>query len=93
MATSYDYVNQQTLDTELIYQRDVDSFFSPETLGHIGFAANGVWYDSGVADSSRLASWFTEPLGTTVRGDSSSIWGTNWRYPTISWKIRRGTYP
>lgn len=68
----YSYLQQPVISTALIQLADSDSFFFPSQNGHIGFAFNGTYYTSGVANLSPpvVASWYTEGAGP-YRGSSA----------------------
>lgn len=58
----------------LISPRDNDPFFNPVSMGHTGFAANGMMYNTGVPHPV-VASWFSE--------EPSSTRGSNPTFPSI----------
>jgi hypothetical protein len=62
---TYDYLNQPTLASLLIFQKDQDSFFTPISLSHHGFAADGYFYTAGVKNIAEVASWSSEGASTT----------------------------
>jgi len=69
---AYDYLNQPTLASLLIFQKDGDSFFAPISLSHNGFAADGYFYTAGVRDENDVASWSSEIMSGT-RGPLDSF--------------------
>lgn len=62
---AYEYLNQPVITSTLCFQRDADSFFSPVSLKHTGFAFDGSVYAAGVKTAGASASWFSEPQGPT----------------------------
>ena len=62
---AYGFMTQAVLSSVLCFQRDADSFFSPETLQHTGFAFDGSYYVNGVATPGRIASWYSEQESIT----------------------------
>lgn len=60
---AYDYLDQNIVASILIQPHDDDSFYSPDTLGHTGYARDGNWYADGAVDGSvPQATWYTEFL-------------------------------
>jgi len=62
---AYNYLNQPTLTSLLAFQMDGDSFFSPISLKHTGFAADGYLYAAGVQNVAQIASWSSETQSIT----------------------------
>jgi hypothetical protein len=67
-----EYINQEIIATCLIQTSDIDSFYNPSALSHIGFASDGFYYTNGTKDSTRQASWFTEAPGS-YRGTTAAF--------------------
>lgn len=62
---AYDYLSQPIITSALCFLRDVDSFFSPASLSHTGFAFDGQPYTAGTPSGGAVASWFSEAQGDT----------------------------
>lgn len=57
----YDYIDQNVISTLLIVPLGSDSFYSPVTESHTGFAFDGNRYTNGVPDAGPItSSWFNE---------------------------------
>jgi len=75
----YDYLDQEIVSSELIVQKDNDTFYHPTLLGHTGFAADGTHYINGIQDLAGsppgpvFASWYTETLDNVFRGDQGAF--------------------
>ena len=63
LPSRYNYIDQEVLASTLIVAQPIDSFFHPIDLIHSGYAFDGHWYDSGVVNPSKTASWFSEAPG------------------------------
>lgn len=69
---SFDFIDESTISSCSILERNNDSFFNPTELGHNGFAFDGFYYNLGVRNTASVASWFSEPSSIT-RGVQASF--------------------
>ena len=56
-------IDKPKIGTLLTFRNEGDSFFDPTLLKHNGFAANGHYYNDGMCDFDKTATWFTKGVG------------------------------
>ena len=56
-------IDKPKIGTLITFRNEGDSFFDPTPLKHTGFAANGHYYNDGMCDFEKIATWFTKGVG------------------------------